>query len=286
MKNKNEDSIHRQVWTKVFFGSLWALFLFVFSLIDLNNPVGLIKRLFESNVSSEIHGINSISKFFIYFLLILFVLSLLLSIIAGNIKTYTPKNNKFVQFAYNSLSLMNIVPAVLMIFIFVDALFFSPVAVSGHSMENTLSDGDVLMTDHSQRIINNISDGDIIILELKDDSNKLIIKRVRAVEGDTISFIKSSMDEAILTVNGVDINTGRWSENYGEILEYKLKSGEYFVVGDHMTDSYDSRNKTRGIMTTNNQSEITAYTRVYICGVVIYSLKPFGGIPKESVLID
>ncbi len=131
--------------------------------------------------------------------------------------------------------------------------FFRPITVSGDSMNNTLVDGDrVILTNFGY----SPSHGDIVVVQADKLKNKNtgkygepIIKRVIAVEGDTIRI---NFTEGKVYVNDVlleedyikDLTHLRaygWMES-GET--YTVPENCIFVMGDNRNISNDSRNLT------------------------------------------
>ncbi|MBQ1555082.1 MAG: signal peptidase I [Clostridia bacterium] len=142
---------------------------------------------------------------------------------------------------------------------------FRVVSVSGPSMNPTLISGDRV-------ILNSLfftpSNGDIVVItQPKSHDNEPLIKRVIAVEGQTIAL---DPENDTVTVDGVVLN-----ENY--ILEEDLKSagnayeypltvpkGKVFVMGDNRNDSFDSRADGLGMVDED-----------YIMGRAIFRIYPF-----------
>ena len=140
--------------------------------------------------------------------------------------------------------------------------FFRIVEISGASMENTLHDGD-------KAIITNFfykpKVGDIIGIDENTYFEKPIIKRIIAVEGDTV-FINYSTGD-------VYVNDELLQENYIkekiEItnlpnLEMKVPENHIFVLGDNRNHSGDSR-----------LLEVGAIHEKYILGKAVFVLFPF-----------
>ncbi len=124
-------------------------------------------------------------------------------------------------------------------------LFFSFIAritvVEGGSMESTLLGGDRLIV---SSLFYTPDRGDVVILHSpKLNSGEAIVKRVIAVEGDTVAIHEDGV-----YVNGKKLNETDGSLGY-TIDEYSYQpkptqvigKGKIFVLGDHRSVSLDSR---------------------------------------------
>ena len=112
--------------------------------------------------------------------------------------------------------------------------------VIGGSMENTLHSGNTLMANRYK----DYGVGSIVIIKDVNGEDKLIIKRVIAIEGDTVEI----KDNAVY-VNGEKLSEpyvkGKtepkdWFEWTDEKV-YTLKENEVFYLGDNREVSADSR---------------------------------------------
>lgn len=136
------------------------------------------------------------------------------------------------------LNEMLIACLIAVIIFFLVTRFYIPVQVAGFSMFPTLMNGERLML--SRYAYNNESPqhGDIIMFKLVGYTEDYFIKRVIAVEGETIEIKNNEvyvnnikLDEPYL------VNT----ENGADMGPLTLEENEYFVMGDNREDSLDSR---------------------------------------------
>jgi len=116
---------------------------------------------------------------------------------------------------------------ILLVVIIIRTYLVTPVIVNGRSMEETLTNGDIL-------ILNKISDVERFDIVVADYKNEKLIKRVIGMPGDQVKCVSG-----IVYVNNVEDNHG-----YGKTEDFSLvtlSDDEYFLVGDNREDSLDSR---------------------------------------------
>lgn len=120
------------------------------------------------------------------------------------------------------------------------------VIVSGESMYPTLSDGQIIFTKligksgvFSGTVLetNSLVRDDIIIAKNAGDTRGKIVKRIIGLPGDTVLF-----DEyGYIYVNGQKMDVVIGKENIPNKKEFVLDSNEFFLLGDNVNNSIDSR---------------------------------------------
>jgi signal peptidase I len=118
-----------------------------------------------------------------------------------------------------------------------------PFIVEGASMNPTFIDGEYLIVDQISYRVREPKRGEIVIFKYPRDLSKYFIKRIIGLPNETIEvtdghiFITgaTSTERTELTEPYIDID-----ESPDEV-KIKLKSTEYFVLGDNREASSDSR---------------------------------------------
>lgn len=154
--------------------------------------------------------------------------------------------------------------------------FIGGTRVHGSSMNPTLVHDDFLITFNNMK---NIDRGDIVIVKtnlkitsrdledlgplskLKAGSTKKVIKRVIAIEGDSL-IIKDGK----VYLNGEELreNYINGNETFGDLMIEKIPKGKVFVMGDNRGNSLDSRDDRIGLVDKDN-----------VVGKAIFRLLPF-----------
>ncbi len=133
--------------------------------------------------------------------------------------------------------------ALLTIFvIFVTQFWISLSIVDGDSMNNTLNNGDILITN----MLKKPERSDVVVF--KYDENYDYIKRIIAVPGDVIYndingnvFLKKAGEDTPQILNEPYAYISDETKNNNIQFYHEVQKGEYFVMGDNRCDSYDSR---------------------------------------------
>lgn len=116
--------------------------------------------------------------------------------------------------------------------------------VHNHSMEPTLTEGNILLIDKITYQRRKAKRYEIITFSNENNKDDLI-KRVIGLPGETVRIVQGKIfinGEAVKDIEGLDLpfDAGVASE------DYVLDKDEYFVIGDNRKESIDSRSPDIG----------------------------------------
>jgi signal peptidase I len=157
-------------------------------------------------------------------------------------KIITPRLIKEI-FSWLTITLVAVVIATALVL-----AFGMQVKCIGDSMEPAIAGGQGVFVDRVLSKIASPKVGDVIVFLPNGNVNShYYVKRVVATPGDTVQIIDGS-----LYVNGIiDSKESKYDKMQDAGIaenEIKLKSGEYFVLGDNRNSSEDSRSANIGIV--------------------------------------
>lgn len=128
----------------------------------------------------------------------------------------------------------------------------TPVRVNGASMENTLSNGDILILN---KINKNYKRFDIVVINKRVVGEKTkLVKRIIGLPGETVEYKDNK-----LYINGKEIEDVSLSRTSNFSLDNTIPEGYYFVMGDNRNNSLDSRDSRVGLI---KKSEIVGTTSI------------------------
>ncbi len=157
--------------------------------------------------------------------------------------------------------------AVVVLATFMVVFFCHRVTVSGHSMETSLTDGDVVLVNRAVYQFSDPERLDVIVFENENNSTlKTYVKRIIGLPGETVQIIDDKIwidGEPLIVEDDLDLVTlsGLAAD------PVTLGSDEYFVLGDNRESSEDSRFINIGNV-----------TRSQIQGRVWFRISPFADL--------
>lgn len=143
--------------------------------------------------------------------------------------------------------------------------FIKPTIVKEHSMEPTLYENNYIFLSKQQYTFADIKRGQIVVfrsnIETENGADKLLIKRVIALPGDTISIA-----DGAVCLNGSLLVEAYIKEPFtnGYVEEMTVPEGRVFVMGDNRQNSLDSRDDRVGLISTDT-----------IIGMAVFRVFPF-----------
>ena len=164
------------------------------------------------------------------------------------------------------LSWIVTIAAAVAIALLIRTFLFEPVRVDGHSMDDTLANGEIMFVTKPEYLFGEPQRGDIVICKFPDRGGTLFVKRLIGLPGDTVE-VKSN----VVYVNGEAIDqsylTPDRNDDGRSMSAVTLSDEQYFVMGDNRDNSHDSR-----------ASDVGPLTRSQIIGHVRCVLFPFNKI--------
>ncbi|MHB0915291.1 MAG: signal peptidase I [Thermoleophilia bacterium] len=120
------------------------------------------------------------------------------------------------------------------------AYVIKPFQIPSESMEPTIMPGDRILVNRLAYRYGDIERGDVIVFRSPENPDIDFVKRVIAIEGDTIEI-----SNHMVIVNGEALSEsyiGPWLKPNEEIFtERDVPEGKVFVMGDNRDNSEDSR---------------------------------------------
>lgn len=163
-------------------------------------------------------------------------------------ENYTPKEKLSLDrrnpFLKSLFEFIKTIAVVLVLAFIIKAFLIQTFIIDGSSMEPNFHNNEYLIVDKFSYHFSNPKRGDVDILIPPDDITKDYIKRVIGVPGDTVDI-----KDGDVFVNGKKLYEPYLKQGEKTLIDddiekqmtVKLKSDQYFVLGDNRTNSRDSR---------------------------------------------
>ena len=155
---------------------------------------------------------------------------------------------------------------IIIIVILVRIFIFDPVRVDGPSMNNTLTNGQILILNKFTYRKNDIKRYDIVVVKMDD---KKIIKRVMGLPNEVIEVKNNQIYANGKKLDNSFASTKTDDFNLSEIGLEKIPGDSYFVMGDNREVSLDSR-----------YAEVGTIKKEKIQGKAVFRIWPFNKIGK------
>ncbi|MBE6547628.1 MAG: signal peptidase I [Ruminococcaceae bacterium] len=154
--------------------------------------------------------------------------------------------------------------------LFLFSFAFRICVVDGDSMNNTLKNGEKLLT---RDLFYSPKCGDIVVLHETGELNKPIVKRVIATEGQKIEIDHDNqtvkVDGKLLQEDYVYIMENGYKLFYGK-TEITIPDGYVFVMGDNRLNSKDSRDPNIGCI---SEQQIMGKVIFRVSGLALYKVE-------------
>lgn len=148
------------------------------------------------------------------------------------------------KFKNNIIELIEFIAIVFAILMAIRVFAAEPHKVSGSSMVPNFHDGDYIITNKLATRLSEPKRGEVVILQDPLDINKVFIKRVIGLPGETLKissgavYINNQLLEEPYLPTGLRTSGENFLKDDSEIT---VPDGNYFVMGDNRNNSSDSR---------------------------------------------
>jgi len=139
---------------------------------------------------------------------------------------------------------MKIVILALVIVIPIRYFIFQPFIVKGISMEPNFYQSDYLIVDEISYRLRDVKRGEVIVFRYPQNPSEKFIKRVIGLPGETIHLEADQITivDRFGKKKTLDESSYLSSQTLFNKKEIFLDEGQYFVLGDNRSNSFDSRN--------------------------------------------
>ncbi len=117
-----------------------------------------------------------------------------------------------------------------------------PFVVDGSSMDSTFKNKDYLIVDELSYLFGSPHRGDVVVFHFPITPSKYLIKRLIGLPGDTVILNREDITiKNTLHPNGIKLSEPYVTHHSTDDKIIVVPEGQYFVMGDNRSNSYDSR---------------------------------------------
>lgn len=152
--------------------------------------------------------------------------------------TKLPRSMRLWAFVENVLY----IAAAIILAVLIQSFVIRPFIVSGASMDPRIENGQYLLIDEISYRMHEPERGDVVVFRAPPEPSKYYIKRIIGLPGETVV-----LKDGIITIinsehpQGLVLDEPYIVHTQEDTLTKKVPAGEYFVMGDNRSASYDSR---------------------------------------------
>lgn len=146
----------------------------------------------------------------------------------------------------------------IVIAVLIKTFVFNSTYVLGNSMYPTLKEKDRLFAVRVPLYFSGPTRGDVIVLEAPDNADKDYIKRVIALEGDTVRILEGNiyLNGELLNEPYIDIDS--YTHIYNEDT-WVVPKGQVFVLGDNRLEGASKDSRYFGCISLDSIKGITGF---------------------------
>lgn len=142
--------------------------------------------------------------------------------------------------------------------ILIKTFIFNTTYVLGNSMFPTLHEKDRLFANKASLYFSAPHRGDVVVLEAPDETNKDYIKRVIALEGDTVEIKDGNvyLNDELLEEDYIEKSS--YTQTYNETY-WEIPAGYLFVLGDNRKAGASKDSRAFGYIPVDSIKGITSF---------------------------
>jgi len=134
------------------------------------------------------------------------------------------------------------IAAAIILAVLIQSFVVRPFVVSGNSMDPVIHNAEYILIDQVSYRLDQPERGDVVVFRAPPEPTKYYIKRIIGLPGETVQ-----LEKGVITIfntehpKGLTLDEPYITHTQSDTLTTKVPAGEYFVMGDNRSGSYDSR---------------------------------------------